>query len=179
MSNWKRLGMGLVAVGLMAGQGFAVEPDTQEWGISGGLEFTDSIDLDVTYGYFLTSEWEVKGTIGATWQDMGDEDFTSIWLGGLVDYHLTALDVPEYILPYVEVGAGYMNSDFGAVSDAEESNNDAFVLVLGMGAKYFLADNTALNAGLFYQWASEDVFLDEGDPDDNQFLIRVGLNFYY
>ncbi|MDI9384055.1 MAG: outer membrane beta-barrel protein, partial [Verrucomicrobiota bacterium] len=87
--------------------------------------------------------------------------------------------IPEYILPYVEFGAGYKNSDFGAVSDAEESNNDAFVLVLGMGAKYFLADNTALNAGLFYQWASEDVFLDEGDPDDNQFLIRVGLNFYY
>jgi opacity protein-like surface antigen len=180
MKSFFRFGAALAVMGLLAFQSHAVVQDTQEWGISGNFEFTDSIDLDVTYGYFLTPEWEIKGNIGGNWQDTGGDDITSIAIKGLVDYHLTMIDLqmPD-LLPYIEAGFGYRNSDFGSINDLEDSSNDAFVLDLGFGTKYFLAENTALNTGLFYEWASEDVFLDEGDPEDYQFVIRLGLNFYY
>lgn len=178
MTRLYKLGAVLVAAGMLSVQGYAApETGTQELGVAGSFEFTDSLNLDVTYGYFITPEWEVKGVVGAAWEDFGNEDYTEFSLGGAVDYHFTMLDV-ENMLPYVEVGAGYVNSDLlPMVTGSDEE--DAFYAKVGGGVKYFLAENTALNVGLFFEWASEDVFADEDEAEDSQFVIPVGLNFYF
>jgi hypothetical protein len=178
MTHLYKLGAVLVAAGLLAVQGFAVEAETQELGVSGDFEFVDSLSLDVTYGYFVTPEWEVKGIVSIDWDDNGSDDVTQFDILGAVDYHFTMLDL-EDVLPYAEVAVGYKNSDFGSLGDLEDSDKDAFLLNLGLGVKYFLAENTALNTGIFYEWASEDVFRDEGDAEDYQFVIKLGLNFYF
>jgi opacity protein-like surface antigen len=177
MTRLYKLGAVLVAAGMLSVQGYAApETGTQELGVAGAFEFTDSLYLDVTYGYFVTPEWEVKGVVGVAWDDWGDDDYTSIMIGGAVDYHFTMLDV-ENMLPYVEVGVGYINSDLPVAVDSDDE--DAFMARIGGGVKYFLAENTALNVGLFFEWASEDVFSDEDEAEDSQFVIPVGLNFYF
>lgn len=177
MTRLYKLGAVLVAAGMLSVQGYAApETGTQELGVSGAFEFTDSLMLDVTYGYFITPEWEVKGVVRVAWEDWGEDDSTAIMIGGAVDYHFTMLDV-ENMLPYVEVGAGYYNADLPAAVSSDEE--DGFVASIGGGVKYFLAENTALNVGLFYEWASEPVFNDEGDAEDYRFVIPVGLNFYF
>ncbi|MDI9385055.1 MAG: outer membrane beta-barrel protein [Verrucomicrobiota bacterium] len=177
MTRLYKLGAVLVAAGMLSVQGYAApETGTQELGVSGAFEFTDSLYLDVTYGYFVTPEWEVKGLVSLDWEDNGADDRTAFTLMGLVDYHFTMLDV-ENMIPYVEFGAGYRNYDQPISGSSDEE--DAFVARIGGGVKYFLAENTALNVGFFYEWASEDVFSDEGDAEDYQFVIPVGLNFYF
>jgi len=183
----KKLGAVLIAVGLMAGSAFAIGTGTRELGVRGDFTFTDELDAAISYGYFVTDEIEVLGMAMIDWQDWGDQDTTLFGARIAADYHFMQLG-SETMIPYVEVRAGWINFEsdvmtgnvnIGESSDAGQLEGDAVTVGAGAGVKYMMAENVALNGAIFFDWADEEVFYDEGEIEDTEVSLEVGLNFYF
>ena len=183
----KKFGAVLIALGLMAGSVFAIGTGTRELGVSGDFTFTDELDAEVTYGYFVSAQVEILGGAMVDGQDWGDEDTTLFGVMAAVDYHFTQLGT-ETMIPYIEGRVGWINLEsdimtgnaaIGESSDAGQLEGDAFTVGGGVGVKYLMAENVALNGAIFFDWADEEVFFDEGEIEDTEVSLELGLNFYF
>ena len=157
-----------------------LQTGTSELGVAGFIEFSDEVDLSLTYGYFVTDAIEIKGIVAGSWIDQGDlGDASEFGIGGGVDYHIFQM-ATDVLVPYVTGAAGYYRNDVDpGISALDTGATDGFSIDAGVGVKYFMASNVALNVALKWQWNSEDVYLDKDDPKDNRVVLPIGLNFYF
>ncbi len=140
---------------------------TQEFGVSGSVNFADDIvyNLDLTYGWFIKDRWEVGFELGI---QGADSDF-GFGLGLFTEYNFQLNETSKWV-PFVGFSAKWakLNSD---VLDA-----DSIALGLDLGVKYFIRENIAISFALGAEFGFDDVF---PGGDDFQEQINIGTRFYF
>ncbi len=149
----------------------ALREGSTEFGIQGDVVFQSAAGTDASVslraGHFVVDGIQV-GAFGS----FADNDIDSRWGGGLfAEYNLLA-DTP--IVPFVGISGAYNRSEPSGLK-----NTDAFVLGGEAGGKYFLAANTALTLSYLFEFASDDIFVDDYELDDTNHSIQLGLRFHF
>ena len=139
---------------------------TRELLIAGGWdsdgETGTELDLTVGYGVFVRDAIEVGGTLG--YESLSDGDWKVMAIGGFVEYHF---DMASMTVPYVGAKIGY--------ASYEVPDESVFEYGPRVGVKYFIADNVAVDVGLTYMLATEEVFVNDGVYEDNDLSLSFGI----
>ncbi|MCE9615743.1 MAG: outer membrane beta-barrel protein [Lentisphaerae bacterium] len=149
-----------------------LDQGTKELRLDGDIDFDtaagDSIQLDMGLGYFVADNLEVGGVAG-----LADDDRLTLWrLGAFGELNLPVEDLP--VVPFVGAGLAWAYAD----PDRGDSE-DALVLGLAGGAKYFVTEDLAIALQLNYQFASEDIFDEEDGLSDTNWDFTLGLRYYF
>ena len=128
--------------------------NTKEIRLNGNFQFdpTNSSNLNVGLGYFLSSNLEVGGEVGFNNPDPGDSSYNAT---AFVDYHFPGASA---LLPFVGLQAGF--------ADPGGSGDTYFAYGVRGGVKYFLNQNVSANAILQYS-----------DTDQSNSVSDFRLNF--
>jgi OOP family OmpA-OmpF porin len=119
------------------------------WGVGAGLNFTDNLGTEITFNRL-------------------DSDDTDIFVYKLdILFHLTELDIPGNLVPFVAAGIG--DTKYNTKTDKK----DDLFLNIGPGLKYFLTNSIALRGDLRY------VLEFRGSDRYNNFLFLTGLMFQF
>ncbi|MEN8846608.1 MAG: hypothetical protein ABF377_00860 [Akkermansiaceae bacterium] len=116
---------------------------TQEFGVSGSLNYADDIDynLELSYGWLVKDQWEV-GFVGGVQGTNSDNNFS---LGLFTEYNW-AIDDSKWV-PFIGMSAKWASLDSGAF-DA-----DSIALGMDIGVKYFIRENIAISFALGAEYA--------------------------
>jgi opacity protein-like surface antigen len=167
----------LVAAFLMAvtGQAVILTEGTQEIEVSGFYdpEAADDYEYDLTLGYgrFLIDNFElgVRGTVS------GSDHVTLYGIQGLAEYNFP---VAERVSLFVQGTVGWLGGEVkDRVTGDKESNDTAAASVAG-GAKYFITDTVALSLDVEYTKATDDIFANDDDLEDDNVDFNLALRFY-
>lgn len=139
---------------------------TQEFGISGNVNFADDIayNLNLSYGWFLKDNWEFGFQLGVQGVE-SDVNFS----GGLFTEYNFANGDSKWV-PFVGFSASW------ARLDSDSFDADSIALGLDLGIKYFVRENIAISFSIGAEFAFDDVFPGE---DDFQEQINIGTRFYF
>jgi len=127
-----------------------------------------AIDIDVGYGYFFIDNLE--GLVNIVFYD--DDDFTAYGAGIAGEYNF---DFGTELVPYLGAGMGYRKSDPKYLN-----SEDAFVMGMSGGVKYFLAENVALDTSLDFEYATAKIYPKKNQKfTDTDLTVNVGLRFFF
>lgn len=165
-------------VGLASGAFAQVTPNvdmgTKEIKGSGSLvgdtASGDAFTLQLGYGYFVRDQLQVAVVGG-----FDDDDISTVWnLGVATEYNVLPYGWGAWV-PYVRAGLLAVGSDF-----SRGSSQSTAALRFAGGMKYFLHDNVALALEAAWDYAFDDVFMDEGgNLNDNQWKLLFGIRVSY
>jgi len=146
---------------------------TQELGLSGNVDFDDpggdvSLDIFGSYGYFIQDYVELGGRVGYVREQGGDSERISLGVFGEYNFPASAIGVP-----FIGLALDY------SYAEVLDEDNDAFVLTPSAGVKWFIRDYFAIDTRLFLNWASEDLYLNDGEADDINWGLSLGLRTYF
>jgi len=165
---------------LQAGQregAFTVSPMVGYHVFDGDQDTDNNIAAGFSLGYNVTKHWsaELETRYTPTQTDESNDKDVDLWTVGMnALYHFNP-DGP--FVPYVSAGAGVMFFR----PDGYENNED-YVMQAGVGAKYFVSDNTALRVDMRYliDFHSDQDWADNGeDQVANNFLATAGLYWQF
>lgn len=147
---------------------------TQELGLSGNVDFDDpggdiALDLFGSYGYFIQDYVELGGRGGYERQQGGDLE--NVYLGVFGEYNFPASAIG---VPFVGLALDYAYSD-----NRDQDDEDAFVLTPAAGVKWFISDYFAIDTRLFFKWATEDLYVNDGEVEDTDWGLTLGLRTYF
>ncbi len=163
----------MTAIVLTAGTSYGVmlNEGTQELGLEGAVQFQSPAGTDYTadvrLGHFVADLIQVGAVAGVS-----DNDLATRWnVGAFGEYNV---DLGMDLVPFMGVSGAYnyVDPDVG-------SSDDAFVLGGYAGGKHFLAHNVAVSLKYLFEWATDDVFLDNGDVEDTNHSIRLGMRYFF
>ena len=168
----------VIAVGLVSGAFAQVTPQvdmgTKEIQGSGSLvgdtPSGDAFALRLGYGYFVRDQLQVSVVGG-----IEDDDISTAWqLGVATQYNVLPYGWGPWV-PYVGAALLAVGTDFSQ----GDSQTTAGLRFSG-GMKYFLHDHVALGLQAAWDYAFDDVFMDEGgNLNDNQWKLLFGIHVYY
>ena len=152
----------------------ALDMDSQELGVKGLVDFDTLygtyVDLEVKYGYFWIDDLEFGGVVG-----FSDDNQLTMWkLGGFAEYNFR---IESPVIPYL--GAALSFSDSEVTIGANKEGTGAVVGDFGVGVKYFLVENVALDTDFVFSIASDDIFPEKDKITDTDLKWRLGLRFYF
>ncbi len=169
----KKLMATITGITLIAASSYGVmiQEGTKELVLEGAYDFQSvagsALALDAKVGYFVMDGIQVGGLVGVS-----DNDFTTDWrIGAFAEYNV---DLGEPIVPFVGASVGLVRTDPDV-----GSSEDTLFLGAEAGAKYFIAENIAVSLSYQFLWADEDVFADNGDRDDTDHSIQLGMRFFF
>ncbi|RKX30977.1 MAG: hypothetical protein DRP22_04415 [Verrucomicrobia bacterium] len=149
---------------------------TQEIGLSGLVDFDTAsgtlIHLSMMYGFFAADGVELGGQVGVT-----DDDNHTVWrAAGIIEYDY---DLGMELVPYVGARCGVAKYEVEATKTRK--SRDDFALLLGgtAGAKYFIAENVAVDIALNLEWASEDIYPSDDGFENTDARVTLGLRFFF
>ena len=187
MKHWYKLGAALVAV-CLATTAYAQQPEliaqgTQEIQVASTLTGIDFFNIDLTYGYFVRPEVEVKGVGIVTIADQEDlSDQKTYALLAVVDWYILQIST-DVMAPYLGVGIGWGRRDFNVggedLSELLGTDTDAWTILLEGGVKYFLAPQVALDLAIQYYYAGEEIYTDGAGFSDNKWVIKLALAYLF
>ena len=165
----KKLVILLLLLVASTGFGAMIEAESLELRLKGGMDFDNSkgeveTSVDIGLGYFIFDDIEVGGLIsfGFTESDAG------FGLGGFSEF---LFDLNCSVAPYVGIALQYKFGDY---------YSDHFLLLdLSGGLKFFITDSLAISTELFYDLASEDIYINNEEAADDDSGIRIGLSYYF
>jgi hypothetical protein len=85
------------------------------------------------------------------------------------------------LVPFIGTSLGYYSTSY----DDDYSESISTIILQGFGGgKYFINENTAIQARAIFTYATDDVFygedyLDDYEKSPTDFTIDVGINFYF
>lgn len=169
MKKW----IAVCCITVLASQASAVmlSQGTKELGVNAGLDF-QSVDGTVftgelKLGTFIQYGLEVGGVV-----QIYESDSASLFgLGAFTEYNF-----------YTEtVWVPFLGGSLGLASAEVKGETDETALILGLsgGVKVFLAENVALSGQLGINFASEDIYPDDGDADNVDYALTLGLRFFF
>ena len=146
---------------------------TQELGLSGNFDFDDpggdvSLDTFGSYGYFIQDYVELGGRVGYQREGGGDVEGLNLGVFGEYNFPASAIGVP-----FVGLALDY------AYSDILGEDQDAFVLTPAVGVKWFIREYFAIDTRLFFNWATEDLYMNDGKLEDTNWGLTLGLRTYF
>ncbi len=164
-----------------------IQEGVRELIISGGWDpkgvTGQEVDLEIGYGVFVTDAIELGGTVSyASVEDAGTTltggvlqsyDDQTWEFTGLLDYHFDIrFEIATMTVPYVGLRVGYVQ--YEAATD-----EDAIVYGPRVGVKHFVTDSIAVDVGLSYMFATEDIFVNEGTAEDTDISIDFGIRVLF
>ncbi len=167
----KKLLMIVVAL-CAAGSVYAnsIAAGTKELALSGNLDpdsaFGTEFNLDLKLGYFVQDNIEVGGLLGI--QD--NDAYTTYGLGGFGEYNF---DLESPVSPFAGAALKYLAAE---IDDGDDES--AVVLTLYGGARYFVSPDVAIFGLAKFEQATEDVYVEDGDLEDTNIGIDIGLSVY-
>ncbi|MEW5895886.1 MAG: porin family protein [Candidatus Omnitrophota bacterium] len=112
------------------------------------------------YGLSPYTALQLEGSYATNW------DFDTEFYSLFADLQLR---MPmEEMAAYIFGGVGLQNQDFDDIFDSE----DSMAWRAGIGAEYFMTEQTAVNAEGIYNF-------DDGDATFNSWELRLGLSYYF
>jgi len=158
---------------------FSLSPMIGYHGFEGDQNTDDGMFAGLSLGYNVSKRWatELEVRYTDTETDLGptpDQDM-EIWSAGInALYHFN----PDgAFVPYISAGFGIMYFD----ADDFDVDSD-YMMNWGVGAKYFVTDNTALRADLRHVidfHSDRDWDRASGDDVDHNYLASVGLYWQF
>lgn len=150
---------------------------TQEFGLSGNIQFNDDIvyNLNLSYGYFFKDNWEVGFNAGL----QGSDVTVGLDLGLFTEYNF---DLDSKWVPFVGASIGLASLSVDGVDSAGASVNDDITgLNFGgvFGVKYFIRENIAISGSVDFQWSPDDVFGGLDDASSAASNVNIGTRFYF
>lgn len=152
---------------------------TKSLRVNGSYDFNHALDYELTleagYGYFFWDNIELSIVGGVQSNKLID----SYQLGAVGEYNL---NFGSAWVPFFQVGALWAAAeiDDDIYNSPGELDEDAFIARFGGGVKYFFRDDIALSLSLNYDWASEDLYMDDkGSVDDYNWTALLGIRFYF
>lgn len=154
-----------------------ISEGSSELGVGGSLDFVGvngtSVDLSLRYGYFFWDAISLGGVFGL----YNDDDLTRFEFGAVGEYNFRLSDdyrpvVGTDFVPFVGASARYAYADM-------DKNKSALLFGLEGGAKLFLTDSAALTLSLAGDLATEKIFPDDGDMQNWDLAIKLGMRFYF
>ena len=133
--------------------------------------FGSRLDLGLMGGYYVAYGWLVGGEF-----QMQDDDYTSLYgLTATVErsFEIGSPDAPTPFIPYVGAGLGFASSSFEGSDDAS-----ALLISVKTGLKMMLTGDLAVDAGLYLNFATDDVYYDDDGPCKTDISIRIGLRTF-
>lgn len=145
-----------------------------ELGLGGSVDLEGpgglTINSNVLLGYFLMDCLEVGGKVMYDYAE-GNPHNTSLYGGGIfAEYNI---DFDSKFVPFVGASIDYVKHDDGVV------NKDSFAIGGIGGVKYFVTNDWAISANLYYDWASEKIYNNKGKIEDNDYGLTVGIRTYF
>lgn len=165
----KKMIVGAMMLGALSGFGAAIQQDTFEIGLNGGLDFENfngkvQTDNQLNLGYFVVDDVQVGGIakFACEGSDIG-------W--GLGPYGEVNFDLDSLAVPYVALR---LTANFGNLYVSDH------LLAEGAGGvKFFLSEWVALAAEFFYDLASKNVFNNNGREQSSDFGLHFGVRSYF
>ncbi len=163
----------MVGIVFVAGStyGAMISEGTRELAVQGELQFESeagtAFDFDIKLGQFVAHGVQV-GVLGG----IADNDFLTAWGAGVFGEYNH--DLGTELVPFVGVSGSYLRVDPDV-----GSSEDAFVVGAEAGGKYFIAQNIAISLSYLFEWATEDMFFDNGDVEDTNHSIQLGMRFFF
>jgi hypothetical protein len=165
----------LIALAVLAGaaglsRGASLAQGTQEVVVEGLFDGStaagDQSALQGRYGQFIIDN--VEAGVAAAFND---NDLGTVYdIGVFGEYNV---DLGTELVPFFGAEVSYRYLDL-----EEIDTDDSIVLTISAGAKYFLAENVAIRVGLNASLASEDVYANDEDVEDNDFNLSIGMAYY-
>jgi outer membrane protein W len=151
--------------------GASLKQGTQEIVVEGLFDADgaagDELDLSLKYGQFIQDNIEVGAFAG-----FSDNDVVNTYeIGGFGEYNI---DLGNELVPYVGAGIGWISLE----ADDSDADEDGYGIYGEVGVKYFLAENVAVSAAGIYEWASEDVYVEDGEATDDNITLNLAMRFY-
>lgn len=163
----------VIAALACASQAASLKQGTQEIVVEGLFDpdtaADQQLDLSLGYGQFIQDNLEVGGEVAFSDNDVA----TAYGFAGLVEYNF---DQGTEIVPFVGASLGWAKAEVD-VGD-EDFDNDALVLGVSAGLKYFLAENVAVSGDVTYEWASDEIYDSDDGLEDTDLTLNLGMRFY-
>lgn len=172
------LAAAVIGVAATGAQGAAlIDEGSSELGVGGALDFVGvngtSVDLSLRYGYFFWDQISIGGVFGL----YNDDDLTRFEFGAVGEYNFR-LD-SEYrplvgtdLVPFVGASLRYAYADMS-------ENKSALLLGAEGGVKFFLTDSAAVILSMAGDLATEKIFPDDGDMQNWDLALKLGMRFYF
>ena len=151
----------------------SIEEGTRELSIAGAWDpegpTGTALQLTAGYGLFLRDALEVGASLGyESYEDAGGSgvDLKAWQLGGFVEHHF---DMATMTVPYIGARVGYLKAELGSWDES------AFVYGPRVGIKHFIADNVAVDIGLEFMFATEDMYCNDGTYEDSDITLEFGI----
>ena len=143
------------------------------------IQFSGSLDLDsadgtvidfnLGYGVFVVDQVEV-GVRG----NIYDSDSATRWgLGAFSEYNWI---METAWVPYAGLALDYQDSD---VNIGAGTTDNALQVGGRVGVKYFLTEGLAIDSAYVFNWATEDIYLEDQSVSDTESLFAFGLRYYF
>lgn len=147
-----------------------LEQGVSEVRLNGLMDFETAdgtlFSMDVFYGIFFVDYFEAGLAMG-----LRESDSLSLWkVGPELEYNF---DLGTELVPFVGGGIFYGRYD----ADREKGNG--VVIKTDAGIKYFVAEEVAISLAAVLEWASEDVYSEEGGLTDLDARLEMGLRFFF
>lgn len=149
----------------------------QELGLSGNLDFdgpSGGVNFDILgrYGMFLSDFLEAGGFVDLA-REEGRRDVTRFGVGAFAEQHL-ALAVDPRLFPYAGADLGMLFADISSRNDKA-----AVVFTPRVGVKWFLRDDAAIDANLYWNLATDDIYINNGKLESTNWAMALGLRVYF
>ena len=165
----KKMIIGGMLLSALTGFGAVLQQDTMEIGLNGAVDFENFNGKvaalgQLSLGYFVIDDVQVGGIA-----NFACEGSNIGW--GLGPYGEINFDLDSAVVPYVALR---LTANFG---DYYQSDH---LLAEGAGGlKFFLSENVALAAELYYDLASKNVFNNNGREQSSDFGLHFGVRSYF
>ncbi len=169
----KKLVVLAVCIVFIAGSAYGamIQRGARELGVSGDLQFESedgqALDLAIYGGQFI-----VDGVQVGVFAGIFNSDSITSWDVGL--YGEYNLDLNSELVPFAGVFTGYCY-----FNPSWQSRDDVLLLGAYAGLKYFLVENCALSLYYEFEWASEDIYFDNGNLEDTNNSLKLGLAVFF
>ncbi len=165
----KKIIASIILLSAVSGFGTVLQQDTMEVGLNGGLDFENhdgkvQSAIQLSLGYFVIDDVQVGGIakFACEGSDIG-------W--GLGPYGEINFDLHSAVVPYVALR---LTANFGDLYISDH------LLTEGAGGlKFFLSENVALAAELYYDLASKNVFNNNGRDQSSDCGMHFGVRSYF
>jgi hypothetical protein len=170
---------------LATGSGFAadvtpmLDKGTKTLQLSGSLDTDTPNDFDWTlgaqFGYFFWDNFELGFAAAG-----GGNDLTKNYDLGLYGQYNIATG--SAWVPFLFLGGYYAGAevDDEIYNVTDKADFDTAVGKVGGGIAWFLRDGIAIDARVLYNWAADDLWVDQdGNAQDSNVEGLLGLRFYW